>query len=119
MIEKQYIYKTCNTIKEILSYNKPIVWSWGVEGFRYTEFQNMPALRFRVNGFLHKGDVVVAYNGGADTFEVYCLNRSNKISNSHDDVYFDVLVDVIDRMVEKDCSQENYSEQVSNWCKEL
>jgi hypothetical protein len=61
----------------------------------------MAALRFSVNGVIHKGDVVVAYNRGADAFEVYCLGGGDAIVSSHDDVYLDELVEAIDKLVER------------------
>ena len=58
---------------------------------------------------------VVAYNGGADYFEVYCLDKSETEIKSKDDVYLDELIRVIDSMVEKDCSQAQYNVQITEW----
>ncbi len=116
MLEKEYINEICNYIKEIFSYSRPIVWSWGAVVFHNTEYKEMPALRFEVNGFIHKGDVIVAFNGGADAFEVYCLDKSDTVVTSKDDVYFDELVGVIDGMVETVASDETYHKQIGDWC---
>ncbi len=115
-MDKAYIDEMCNYIKEIFSYSQGVVWSWGAIVFNHTEYKEMPALRFEVNGFIHKGDVIVAFNGGADAFEVYCLDKNEAVVNSRDDVYFDELVEVIDSMVEKAGSDETYNEQIKDWC---
>ncbi|MFR9542446.1 MAG: hypothetical protein SNG27_08715 [Rikenellaceae bacterium] len=101
-MEREYIDEICNYIKEIFSYSRPIIWSWGAEKYRNIAYNDMPALRFNVNGYLHKGDVIVALNEGADAFEVFCLDDSDKVIKSKDDVYFDELVGVIDKFVEND-----------------
>ncbi len=119
MLEKEYIDETCNYIKEIFSYNRPIVWSWGAHHFRHVEYRNMPALRFEVCGFLHQGDVVVAYNRGADTFEVYCLDSSDSVVKEQEDIYLAELTTVVDSMVENNTSQEEYQTQVLAWGEEI
>ncbi len=50
-----------------------VVLSWGVEKFIATIFREMPALKFRVNGRLFKGFVVVALNG-SDYYEIYLMD---------------------------------------------
>lgn len=55
-------------------------------------------MRFSVSGFIYKGDVVVALNRAADLYEVYCLDEAGKVVSSQDEVCFDELVDVIDRL---------------------
>ena len=114
-METEYRDQMCHYIKQILQSPGPILWSWGAEKYRHTEYQEMPALKFKVNGFLHKDDVVVAYNGGADCFEVYCLDKSEVVVRRKDDVYLDELIRVIDSMVEKDCSQAQYNAQIKEW----
>lgn len=39
----------------------------------------MKALRFHVNGFLHKGFIVVALNEGTALFEVYKLDENHNV----------------------------------------
>ena len=94
-----------NYIMQILKTNLGIVFSWG--------FHNPVAinngLKFRVQGYLHRGWVEVIYNEGKDLFEVKTINRNGTVKQEVEDVYFDCLVDVIDGMVER-CS--NYHEKV-------
>lgn len=102
-------------IKQILSHSQAIVWSWGAIEFHNVEYKGMQALRFPVNGFLHKGYVVVAYNGGSDAFEVYCLNEADEVVKSNDDVYLNELVSTIDSMVEKEGSNQEYDKKRREW----
>lgn len=92
-------------IMTILRSQPMIVFSWG--------FHNPVALpnglKFRVQGYLHKGWVEVIYNEGLDLFEVRTINRNGLIKKQVEEVYFDCLVEVIDNMVEK-C--KNYNEKV-------
>ena len=94
-----------NYIMQILRTQPTIVMSWGF---------NSPVainngLRFKVQGYLHKGWVEVIYNEGLDLFEVRTINRNDSIKKQVEEVYFDCLVDIIDGMVER-C--ENYNEKV-------
>lgn len=66
-------------------------------------------LRFKVQGFLHKGWVTVEYNEGADLFDIKLLSNQLKEVKSIEGIYFDELIDVIDNHVEY-C--KNYDEKV-------
>lgn len=94
-------------IMQILRTQSMIVMSWGF---------NSPVainngLKFKVQGYLHKGWVEVIYNEGRDLFEVRTINRNGTIKKQIEDVYFDCLVDVIDVMVEKCKDYEQRVEQ--------
>lgn len=115
MIEREHLLAMCDYIKQILCQQRAILWSWGAENFRNIEYRDMPAVQFTVNGFIHKGDVVIAYNGGCDYFEVFCLDANEAVVKSKDDVYLDELVGVVDGLVEKDCSQPQYNAQIKEW----
>lgn len=82
-------------ILSILRTQLVIVFSWG--------FHNPVAvengLRFLVNGYLHQGWVEVLYDEGSDLFKVRTLEKG-AVKQEINDVFFDSLVDVIDRMVE-------------------
>ena len=67
-------------------------------------------LRFSVQGFKYKGDVVVLYDEGADVFEIKLLNRTPEYVVSP--VYFDELIDRIDEMVEQ---VVDYEARVDAW----
>ncbi len=84
-------------IISILRSQAGIVMSWG--------FHNAVALRnglgFRVQGFLFTGIVRVLYDEGSDTFSVRLEKRDGSLYKERQEVYFDELVDVIDRLVER------------------
>lgn len=96
-----------NYIVSILRTNLNTVWSWGFNSPKPT--QN--GLTFKVQGFLHKGWVVIEYNEGSDLFDVKLLSSQLKEVKFIEGVYFDELVDVIDNSVEY-C--KNYEEKVKD-----
>lgn len=55
---------------------------------------------FKVNGFLLKGRVEIYLNEGKDLFEVSFYDKDENLIKQIDEVYFDQLVDVIDKNVE-------------------
>lgn len=96
-----------NYILSILKTNLSIVWSWGFHNPKPIQ----KGLAFKVQGFLHKGWVLVGYNEGADLFEIKLLTDQLKEVKSIEVIYVDQLVDVIDDMVE--CC-ENYEDRVKD-----
>ena len=92
-------------ILQIFKHSLTIVWSWGFN----TPVALPNGLRFKVQGYLHKGWVEVVYDEGYDTFTVRTLKRDGSIKQEVNDVYLDGLVDVVDGMVER-CP--NYKEKV-------
>lgn len=94
-------------ILEIFKYYLPIVWSWGFNRPQAIE----DGLRFRVQGFIHKGLVEVIYDHGYDLFRVRLLNADNSVKEEREGIYVDGLVDTIDRMVERVSDYENRVKQ--------
>ena len=92
-----------NYIISILRSRAGIVMSWG--------FHNAAALQnglaFRVQGFLFTGVVKVLYDEGSDAFNVRCEKKDGSLVKERQDVYFDELVNVIDRLVERCPDYEN------------
>ena len=84
-------------ILEIFKHYLPIVFSWGFNHPQAIE----NGLRFRVQGYIHKGLVEVVYDEGYDLFRVRLLNDDNSVKEERKGIYVDGLVDTIDRMVEK------------------
>lgn len=84
-----------------------VVFSWGFN----TPIAIKNGLRFKVNGFKHKGWVEVVYVEGKDLFEVRLIKHGNIIKQV-EDVYVDMLIDLIDGLVER---TENYKEDVEQW----
>lgn len=98
--------KLADYIYSILKFQPTILLSWGIQRPVVIKL----GLRFRVNGFLHKGIVEILYNEGADLFDVYLINEDGTLKELIEGVYFDELVDVIDQHVEW---TENYNERVN------
>ena len=92
-------------ILQIFKHYLTIVWSWGFN----TPVAIHNGLRFKVQGYLHRGWVEVVYGEGYDTFTVRTLKRDGSIKQEVNDVYLDGLVDVVDGMVER-CN--NYKKRV-------
>lgn len=87
---------------------RTVIWSWGVSKRVATLYNNMPALGLRVSGLIFKGWVYVCYNEGTDTYELRFVNMKGVVKKSIDDVYCDMLGEIIDRNVERG----NFSEDV-------
>lgn len=105
---KEYVMQVAKTIKEqLVSLTPmPILMSWGIKEFVATLYDDMPALRFKVNGRLHAGNVIIALNG-SDYYEVY-LQNDKGTECVNEEVYFDELGDVIDRAIESGTDKEEY-----------
>ena len=88
-------------IMSILKTQLMVVWSWGFH--KPVAIEN--GLQFKVQGYKFKGVVEVAYNEGHDLFDVRFLKR-NKVVNTIEGVFFDMLVDTIDDFVEKTSDYE-------------
>ncbi len=67
-------------------------------------------LEFHVQGFKHTGMVQIVLDEGKDLFEVHLIPDSEGEKNVIEDVYFDMLVSVIDENVEK---TDNYEKRIS------
>lgn len=88
-------------IMSILKTQLMVMFSWGFNS--PVAIQN--GLRFKVQGYKFKGVVEVAYNEGRDLFDVRFL-KANKVVNTIEGVFFDMLVDTIDDFVEKTSDYE-------------
>lgn len=73
--------------------------SWGITAYRAVEYKGMPALRLTVDARLFKGDVIIALDEGADTYEIH-LEGSDGGRLLRGDVYCDELGDIIDKAIE-------------------
>ena len=83
-------------IMTILKTQLMIVFSWGFH--QPVAIEN--GLQFKVQGFKFRGVVSIVYNEGRDLFDVRFI-KSNKVVNTIEGVFFDMLVDTIDDFVEK------------------
>lgn len=108
-MDKDYVMQIANTIAQQLlaTTRQNVLFSWGAfYGFRATIYKDMAALKFRVNGRLFQGDVIIAYNEN-DTYEVYLKNEDGT-RLVKDDVYFDEMGEVIDVAIERGENKAEY-----------
>lgn len=106
--------KTCFIVLQfllwsILKSNLPVLMSWGVE--IETVKVITCGLEFRVNGFKHTGKVQIVLNEDTDLFEVCLIGEDGEIREKREDIYFDMLVFVVDELVEK---TDDYEKRVSD-----
>jgi hypothetical protein len=83
-------------IMSILKTQLMVMFSWGFH--QPVAIEN--GLQFKVQGFKFRGIVEVVYNEGRDLFDVRFL-KANKVVNTIEGVFFDMLVDTIDDFVER------------------
>lgn len=79
-----------------------IVWCWGAE--RWTLVSTSPksgvmAIRFKSNGYLHKGLVYLVVNG-LDLFDIYLTTLDGKIKSKTTDIYLEDLIEIVDGLIE-------------------
>ena len=83
-------------IMSILKTQLMVMFSWGFH--QPVAIEN--GLQFKVQGFKFRGVVEVVYNEGRDLFDVRFL-KANKVVNTIEGLFFDMLVDTIDDYVER------------------
>ena len=108
-MDKDYVMQMANIIAQQLLATTPknVLFSWGAfYGFRATIYRDMAALKFRVNGRLFQGDVIIAYNEN-DTYEIYLQDKSGT-RLVKDDVYFNEMSEVIDVAIERGENKAEY-----------
>jgi hypothetical protein len=110
-MESERIIEIAETIRHQLLSLTPmdVVLSWGIEGILYaTVIDDMAALKFSVNGRLHKGSVIIALNEGVDYYEVF-LQDDSGIRKVAEDVCFEQLGEVVDRHIESGDDKAEYN----------
>lgn len=83
-------------------------WCWGCSKMSIVETKERTSygtyamgLMLTVNGYKHKGHVLITLNG-SDLYDFVLLNRLYKpVGEKHTDVYFDDLFDRIDELIER------------------
>lgn len=110
-MDKTFVMEIANTIRQqiIAGVGANVFFSWGVSKMIATEFKGMASLILKVNGRVHKGDVIVAYNEGIDYYEIYLGKKNEEPKQIATDVDFTQLGDIIDRHIE---AGDNYDEYV-------
>lgn len=109
MENKNYDLKQAVYIWSILKTQSIIVMSWGVDMNTIKPVKG--GLEFHVQGFIHTGMVRIILDKGKDLFEVHLIPDSEGERKIIEDVYFDMLVSVIDENVEK---TDDYEKRISD-----
>lgn len=89
-------------VKQLMNYlqaNISKFWSWGASKFIVDNMKNSKMFRMFVRGHHHTGHVYIFLNG-LDLFDVYIVTTKGTIKNIGEGLYFDKLVDWIDRKIE-------------------
>lgn len=109
-MDKEYVLQVAEIAKNQLlaTTQMNVVLSWGVEKFIATMFKEMPALKFRVNGRLFKGFVVVALNG-SDYYEIYLVN-GQEAKCITDRAFFDQIGKIIDKAIKSGTDKAEYEQ---------
>lgn len=76
--------------------NLTIVWCWGAQAWTHHKDK---FLRFKSNGYLHKGHVYIIL-GWDDTFTIIYTTLKGKILDIQEGIYIDMLIDTIDKKIE-------------------
>lgn len=98
-----------NGILAVLKTAPEIVMSWGLDHATIKPVEC--GLQFHVQGYKHKGNVVIKLNEGVDLYEVYLYEENGKLKESYTDIYVDQLIDTIDQTVEY--TGTDYQERVN------
>ena len=105
--------KMCLYIMRILSCKPNVVMSWGVCKFR--ALQGDEGVMFHVQGFKFNGWVKCVYDLGADLFNIFYIDNKGETQKIQKGIYFDELVDTIDREVEKVANYNQRVKELFSW----
>ena len=108
MENKNYDLKLAGYIWSILKTQPVIVMSWGVDMDTIKPVKG--GLEFHVQRFKHTGMVQIILDEGKDLFEIHLIPDSEGERKIIEDVYFDMLVSIIDENVEK---TDDYEKRIS------
>lgn len=112
--------ETSNYILRILRGSGNVFFSWGAQALRYGEIDNKIFLRFKSNGFKHRGHVYVFYNSGKDLFEVVLSTIRGRELKRVEDLYIEDLTSVIDMLIERGgFTESEYSNKVNKFINDV
>ena len=101
-------------LKAVLGIN--VLWSWGIAEQRAMMYNNMASLGIRVNGYIHKGWVIISLNEGKDLYNIYLLDKKQNVKETIEDVFVEDL-DVLDSLIETgEMSEQEYKEKIEATC---
>lgn len=100
-------------ILSILNSQMIVLGSWGF----HNEATIENGIKFNVCGYIFKGIVKVIINETKSSYNICLENDNGILITKKDDICPEELVNVIDALVEKNCSQEEYEKKVIAECK--
>ncbi len=110
--EKEHVMSVAQTIREQLFGLTPMtmLMSWGISRLTATVIDDMAALSLRVNGRIHKGEVIIALNEGVDYYEIYLRDDSEERNTRKiaKDIDFTQLSEIIDEAIESGKDKDEY-----------
>ncbi|MCL2311913.1 MAG: hypothetical protein FWC41_05430 [Firmicutes bacterium] len=96
------------------TFNINVLWSWGISMQKAMIYRNMPSLGLGVNGYKHKGWVIISLNEGKDLYNIYLLNESQNVTQVIEDVFCEDL-EILDSLIETgDMSEQEYKDKVNS-----
>jgi hypothetical protein len=96
------------------TFNINVIWSWGIAEQRAMNYKNMPSLAFRVNGFNHKGWVIISLNEGKDLYHICLLDRYMNEIQVIEDVFCEDL-EILDTLIETGkMTKQEYEDRVNS-----
>lgn len=121
MIDIKHILSVAEEIRrQLVGLTVPnVLMSWGISQIAATVIDNMPALRLKVNGRLHKGEVFIAMNEGTDYYEIYLKDENNAAKKIAEDIDFTQLGETIDNEIESGKDKEEYGKFCEEQRKQL
>jgi hypothetical protein len=110
----QPIFKQILNLVPRATFNINVLWSWGIAEQRAMNFRNMPSLGIRVNGYKHKGWVIISLNEGKDLYNIYLLDKFQAVKQTIEDVYAEDL-EILDTLIETgEMNEQEYKDKVNS-----
>jgi hypothetical protein len=77
-------------------------------------YKNMPSLGLKVNGYKHKGWVIISLNEGKDLYYIYLLDKLMNEIQVIEDVFCEDL-EILDSLIETgEMNEQEYKEIVNS-----
>jgi hypothetical protein len=119
MNAQQHAIRVNEIAKEIYrqiraTFNFGVLGSWGIAEQRAMNYKNMPSLGLRVNGFNHKGWVIISLHEGKDLYHIYLLDRYMNELQIIEDVFCEDL-EILDTLIETgEMTKQEYEDRVNS-----
>ena len=101
-LQKNLFMDAKETMSQLYAGGKMKVWSWGLHNVIsfINDKKECYAIKFTVQGRKFKGHIYIVLNG-SDLYDIYYCSTHGNIKMIDNDVYCDMLTEIIDNKVEK------------------